>query len=76
MTATKMPTSDVPLIQDPDVLRAVDRELQPFSGKSLERAQAAVRRVHGSGIMGSFDQIVAAYRGAIQAATKGGRDDG
>lgn len=76
MTATKMPTSDVPLIQDPDVLRAVEHELQPFSGKSLERAQAAVRRVHGSGVMGSFSEIVAAYRTAILAATKGGRDDG
>ena len=34
----------------------------------LERAQAAIRVVHGSGITGQFGEIVAAYTDAIRAA--------
>ncbi len=73
---TKLPQSDVPLIQDPDLAAALEREISGYSGKSLERAQAAIRKVHGSGVIGPYDTILGAYRQAIREAvnSKGGSD--
>lgn len=75
-TLSKLPTADRPLIQDPDLGQAVERLLQPYSGKSLERAQAAVRKVHGSAVQGPFDQVLAAYTVAIKAAVGKEASDG
>jgi hypothetical protein len=69
MTATsKLPNSNVSLIEDPDLNAAVTRMLAPLSGKALERAQAAVRQVHGSGIFGTYTELTTAYRAAIAKA--------
>lgn len=76
MTASLTPTSDESIIQDPDLKIAVDRKLATLTGKARERGQAAAKRLHSSGIIGTFPQLVTAYFAAIDdAATRGGRDD-
>jgi hypothetical protein len=66
--ATKLPTSTRPLIQDMDLAAAIERMLEPLTGKSLERAQAACRRVYNTGAPGTFATMCADYRAAIDAA--------
>lgn len=75
-TLSKLPTNTRPLIQDPDMARAVERMLAPYSGKALERAQAAVRRVHASPAQGPYDAILKAYQAAISAAVGKEASDG
>lgn len=70
-TASPLPTNELPLIRDPDLAAAVEAELRGVSGVKLERAQAAIRRVHGSGITGLFGEILAEYQRAIRAALAG-----
>jgi hypothetical protein len=67
--ASKLPKGQRPLIGDPDLSRELERMLAPLSGQKLERAQAAIRKVLESGMQGSFDAVVRAYRTAINAAT-------
>ncbi len=67
-TATKMPQDTRLLIGDPDLAAAVEKMLHPYAGKELERAQAAIRQVRGSGVQGTFTQVLDAYRVAIQKA--------
>lgn len=67
-TVSVMPTNELPLIRDPDLAAAVEVELNGLSGAKLERAQAAIRRVHGSGITGQFGEILSAYQTAIRAS--------
>lgn len=67
-SATTLPTDERPLIQDPDLAAAVEAEMRGLSGKQLDKARAAIRRVHGSGITGQFGELVAAYAAAIRAA--------
>lgn len=69
---SKLPTSDRPLIADRDLAAAVDRLLSPLSGKALERAQAAVRRVAASAVQGPFATVLRAYESAIRAGDKEG----
>jgi hypothetical protein len=78
MTATlsKLPTSTRPLINDTDLADAVERMLAPYTGKALERAQAAVRRVHGSAVQGPFSTVLAAYQAAVAAAVGKEASDG
>lgn len=68
MTTTKMPMIEVPLVKDPYLASALETMLAPYSGKQLEKAQAACRKVFASRIEGSFDFIVAAYQTAIDEA--------
>lgn len=68
MTATKLPTDTRPLVRDPDLAAALEKELEPLSGKKLEAAQAAIRRVRASGVQGSYQDILAAYTAAIRKA--------
>jgi molybdate-binding protein len=68
MNATKLPTDTRPLVRDPDLARELEKELRPYSGEKLERAQDAIRQVRGSGIQGMFDQVLAAYKAAIDKA--------
>lgn len=65
---TKLPTDARALIRDPDLSAAVEGMLEPYSGEKLERAQAAVRKVRGSGAVGTFSELVAAYSAAIKKA--------
>jgi uncharacterized membrane protein len=67
-TATKLPQSTRPLIQDMDLAAAIERMLEPLTGKTLERAQAACRRVYTTGTPGTFTDMCADYRAAIDAA--------
>lgn len=78
MTATlsKLPTNTRPLIQDADMAAAVERLLAPYGGKALERAQSAVRKVHGSDVQGPFSAVVTAYETAIRAAVGKEASDG
>lgn len=78
MTATlsKLPTSTRPLINDVDLARAIEEMLTPLNGKSLERAQAAVRRVNASAVQGPFSVMVAAYEAAIKQAVGKETSDG
>lgn len=68
MSTTKVPTDERPLVQDPDLAAALERELRPLNGERLERAQAAVRTVRNSGLVGTFDQVLEVYRAAITKA--------
>ena len=63
-----LPTNEQPLIRDPDLAHAVETEMHGLSGKKLERARAAVKAVHASGITGQFGELVSAYTEAIRAA--------
>lgn len=67
-TDTPLPVNERPLIQDPDLAHAVETEMHGLSGKKLERARAAIRSVHASGVSGQFGELVAAYTSAIRAA--------
>lgn len=67
-TTSKLPASPKPLIADPDLVRELEGILKPYTGAKLEKAQAAIRQVLGSGVMGSFSTIVAHYRAAILKA--------
>jgi hypothetical protein len=66
---SKLPRVDTPMITDPDLGPAIEKMLAPLTGAKLEKAQAAVRKVYGSAVEGSFSDILAAYRNAIAAAT-------
>lgn len=73
---SKLPTVERPLIQDPNMAAALERDLAPFHGKSLERRQSAIRSVFASGVIGTTDQLLAAYRAAMDKADpKGAKDD-
>ena len=75
-TATsKLPTNERPIILDPDLAAAVEDLLQPYTGKNLERAQAAVRKVASGATQGTFSDLVAAYAAAIKGAVGGKGDD-
>jgi hypothetical protein len=67
---SKLPTSDRPLIADPDLSAALERMLAPMDGKRLERAQAAVRKVANSAVLGPYAVVLAAYQAAIRAVEK------
>lgn len=78
MTATaisKLPTNERSVIQDPDLAAAVEELLRPYGGKSLERAQGAVRKVATGATQGTFSDLVEAYRSAIKGAV-GDKGDG
>lgn len=75
-TMTKLPTVERPLILDNDLATAVERMLAPYSGKALERAQSAVRKVHGSAVQGPFAAVVTAYEVAIKQAVGKEASDG
>lgn len=68
MTTTKLPTIEVPLVKDPELAATLEAMLSPYSGKQLEKAQNACRKVFASRIEGSFSQIIAAYQTAIDEA--------
>jgi hypothetical protein len=72
MTATlsKLPTVTRPIKMEPNMAAAIERRLAPLSGKRLERAQDAVRKVYGSGFQGSFSQLLEKYEAAIDAVAK------
>lgn len=65
---TKLPTDTRPLVRDPDLAAAIEKELAPLNGKPLERAQSAIRRVRLAGIQGPFSVVLDAYRAAIKSA--------
>lgn len=66
---SKLPKGKRPLIGDPDLSRELEAMLAPLSGQKLDRAHAAIRKTLESGMQGSFDAVVRAYRTAISAAT-------
>jgi hypothetical protein len=65
---SKLPMDSRPLIRDPDLAAGIERLLVPYSGKKLEAAQAAIRRVRNSPIEGQFGVILKAYETAIADA--------
>lgn len=67
-TASHLPVDERPLIQDPDLAHAIEMEMKGLSGKQLEKAHAAIRKVRNSGVSGQFGQLVSAYTEAIRAA--------
>lgn len=71
MTTTKLPTEERPIRMDPELQEQVEKILKGYSGKKLESAQEAVRKVYAGGATGSFHEIVDTYRGAVQEAVKG-----
>lgn len=72
--ADKLPASDLPIIRDPELARAVNLELQHLEGKKLAAAQAAVRAVSASNLQGSFAMIASAYTNAVREAVAKARD--
>lgn len=78
MTATassKLPMNERPIILDPDLAAAVEDLLAPYTGKALERAQAAVRKVASGAMQGTFSDLVDAYHKAIRGAVGHRGDD-
>jgi hypothetical protein len=72
-TATsKLPRDTRAVRFDPDLAEALEELLQPFTGKALEKAQAAVVQVRRSGFTGGFTELRAEYERAIRAATAKG----
>lgn len=71
---TKLPTDARALVRDPDLAAALERELDPYTGAKLEKAQQAVRKVRASGVQGTFTDVLAAYQAAIKKAV--GEKDG
>lgn len=65
---SKLPTSTRPLILDPDLAAVLEKKLKPYSGERLALAQQAIREVRGSGLVGNFHQLVAAYETAVDKA--------
>lgn len=73
---TKLPTSERPLIHDPDLAAAVLAEKQRLlervpatkRDKAEDRLDAAIRRVASSAVQGPFSTIVEAYGAAMAAA--------
>lgn len=57
-----------PLRLAPDVARVVEKALAPLTGKTLERAQAAVLRVYQSGQQMTGEQWITVYSEAIESA--------
>lgn len=64
----KLPTATRPIIHDAEMAAAIERLLAPLDGKKLEKAQAAVRKVAMSAVIGSFGAVLDAYKAAIAAA--------
>jgi len=69
---TKLPTDQRSLVRDPDLAAALEAIVDPLDGEELERAHAAIRQVRGSGVQGTFPEVLAAYESAISAAVDGG----
>lgn len=65
---SKLPVEDRPLVMDPDLAAHLEHRLRPLTGKRLETAQEAVRRVRASGLTGTWDVITARYDQAIAEA--------
>jgi hypothetical protein len=74
-TLSKLPTDARAMIRDPDLAAAIEKELAPFSGKKLEAAQAAVRRVRQSGTQGTFSSMVERYHAAVVDAVQKSKGD-
>lgn len=72
--ATKLPTVSRPLILDPHLAAELEKALEPYSGKRLERAQDAIRAIHARGMAAAAPpwQMLATYKAAIEDAAGGG----
>lgn len=70
MTNTALPTEERPIRMDPELAAEVNKFLEPLSGKDLKKGRDAVMSVYNSGITGSFGELLAAYRSAIEEATR------
>ena len=71
MTTTAIPQETRPIRMDPDLTKAVEALLDPYSGADLELAQAAVVEVYHSSLAGVFGDVVKAYDAAIREAVVG-----
>ncbi len=65
---TKLPSDGRPMKMDPFLAEALEKELEPYTGNRLERAQKAILQVHKSGFTGTFGQLVEEYGEKIKAA--------
>lgn len=70
MGATLLPTENRAISMDPELASEVEKLLKPLKGKDLEAARVAVGKVHRSPVSGSFGEILAAYKEAIDEAVK------
>lgn len=64
----KLPTRGGAIRLAPEIAAALEELLEPLAGVDLERARAAILKVYGSGVQGSFDQVLDAYRQAVAGA--------
>ncbi len=73
MTTTTLPQETRSIRMDPHLEAAVEKLLEPYQGKELERAQAAVVEVYHSSTVGVFGKLVGRYKTAILEAVAQGR---
>ena len=73
MTTTAIPQETRPIRMDPNLKDAVAELLEPYSGKELELAQAAVVEVYHSSATGIFSELVDRYEAAIREAVSPGK---
>lgn len=68
MTTTKIPQETRTIRMDPDLRKALEEILEPYSGEELELAQAAILAVRKAGRPGNFRELIAMYTSAILLA--------
>ncbi len=66
VTMSKLPRDGRPMKMDPFLAEAIERELAPYTGKRLRRAQKAVLQVSRSGFTGTFHTLVKEYGARIK----------
>ncbi len=65
---SKLPRDDRPMRIDPFLAEAIEKELAPYSGKQLKKAQKAVLKFNKSGFTGTFGTLVKEYGKRIREA--------
>lgn len=68
MTTAALPTENRPIRLDPELSEEISKLLKPLKGRDREVADEAVMQVYRSSVMGSFGEILEAYRTAIEEA--------
>jgi hypothetical protein len=68
-TASPLPVNELPLIRDPDLAAAVEAgTAKGCLPRNSTGAQAAIRKVHGSGVTGQYGELLDVYLAAIRAS--------
>lgn len=76
MTTSALPTEQTPIKMAPELAEALEGLLEHLDEDELAAAQEAIREVYKSGTMGTFAELLGAYREAIEEAIGYELEDG